>query len=45
MDDNIFKNRIIKILCDVYDLKEYISYPYFTVEYSYEIKSSIVKIY
>ena len=45
MDDNIFKNRIIKILCDVYDLKEYISYPYFTVEYSYEIKSNIVKIY
>ena len=45
MDDHIFKNRIRTILSDVYDLKEYLCYPYFTVEYSSQKQSNIVKIY
>ena len=45
MDDDIFENRTRKILSDVYDLKEYLSYPYFTVEYCSEKKANMVKIY
>ena len=43
--DNIFKNRVKKILSDVYDLKENLLYPHFQVEYSSKNKSNIVKIY
>lgn len=45
MNNDIFENRTRKILSDVYDLKEYLSYPYFTVEYCSEKKANIVKIY
>ena len=33
-NDEIFEKRTVKILADVYDLKEYVLYPYFTIEYS-----------
>ena len=45
MDDDIFENRTRKILSDIYDLKEYLYYPYFTVEYCAKKKSNMVKIY
>ena len=44
-NDEIFEKRTVKILADVYDLKEYVLYPYFTVEYSPKKKSNVFKIY
>ncbi len=44
-NDDIFEARTLKILEDVYCLKEYILYPYFTIEYSPKKKSNVFKIY
>ena len=45
LDDDIFENLIRKILHDTYDLKEYLCYPYFTVEYCSKKSSNMVKLY
>ena len=45
MDNDIFENRTRKILSDVHGLKEYLSYPYFNVQYCSEKKSNMIKIY
>lgn len=44
-NDDIFEIRTVKILADVCGLKEYVLYPYFTIEYSPKKKSNIFKIY
>jgi hypothetical protein len=45
LNDDIFEQRVIKILSDTYKLKEYNSYPYFDVEYSKKKNSNVIKIY
>lgn len=45
MDDDIFEYRTRKILSDKFDLKEYLCYPYFTIEYCQKKNSNMVKLY
>lgn len=44
-DDFIFEERATKILSEVYDLKEYILYPYFKVESSEKKRKNVLKVY
>ena len=45
LDNELFEYRAREIFSDVYDLKEKILYPYFSVEYSRNKKSNTIKIY
>lgn len=45
LNNNLFKYKVIKIISDVHDLKEYNSYPYFDIDYSKTKKTNIIKIY
>ena len=45
LNNDLFEERALKILSDVYGLKEYNLYPYFDVGYSKTKKSNVIKIY
>ena len=45
LNNDLFEERTIKILSDVYGLKEYNMYPYFDVGYSKTKKSNVIKLY
>lgn len=45
MDDDIFEYRTRKILSDKFNLKEYLCYPYFTIEFCQKKNSNMVKLY
>ena len=45
LNNDLFEERAMKILSDVYGLKEYNMYPYFDVGYSKTKKSNVIKIY
>ena len=45
LNNDLFKEQTIKILSDVYELKEYNMYPYFDVGYSKIKKSNVIKLY
>ena len=45
LDDEVFEERARKIFMDTYELKEYLFYPYFRVEYSSKKKSTMIKVY
>jgi hypothetical protein len=45
LNNDLFEERALEILSDVYELKEYNLYPYFDVGYSKTKKSNVIKIY
>ena len=45
LNNDLFEERTLKILSDVYELKEYNLYPYFDVGFSKTKKSNVIKIY
>ena len=45
LNNSLFEEQTIKILSDVYELKEYNMYPYFDVGYSKIKKSNVIKLY
>jgi len=45
LNNDLFEERALKILSDVYGLKEYNLYPYFDVGFSKTKKSNVIKIY
>ena len=45
IDDELFENKVKRLFSNVYGLKEKILYPYFSVEYSRNKKSNIIKLY
>ena len=45
LNDDLFEDRVLQILSETYDLKEYNIYPYFDVGYSKTKKSNVIKIY
>ena len=45
LNNDLFEEQTIKILSDVYELKEYNMYPYFDVGYSKIKKSNVIKLY
>ena len=45
MNDDLFEYRTRKILSEKFGLKEYLCYPYFTIEYCQKKNSNMVKLY
>ena len=45
LDNELFEYRVKKIFSEVYDLKEKILYPYFSVEFSKNKRTNTIKMY
>ena len=45
LDNFFFEESVTKILSEVYDLKEYIVYPYFNVGFSEKKRKNVLKVY